>query len=320
MNEPKPIARNIIESRDPNPPLGHEFSRSDYPTIEKTLLSIQQDKYIAEARKQPGSRQLSDEEIKAFAKQTLDEMFILEQAARSPNIWDISPEVAQLISLIVDYSAPGTYYRPVKNDRWQDESFAWGLDRMRADIAARLGIHIAGLKTGRDLSSFAKMGLLDNTDPTLNALQPQARQSITNANLHFYYVGRPDEGQDIIKVINTPSSFVPKENVTVINTPDVDNAIDQTRKLGEYLHAQGDKNMVLVCQVPQIPRIMSIINHQKIIPDGVRVYVFLIPTPTLGLKDNTIGEVRRKLNTYITHRGEAQSFPYIILGGKVDQP
>ena len=97
---------------------------------------------------------LSEGDLREFTQQASAEVATLEAAATDPERWEISPETARAVERIIRFSAPGTYQRSFKPDRYRQFPWAAGLDRKADDVAAGLGIVLAGTVTGNDFSAF----------------------------------------------------------------------------------------------------------------------------------------------------------------------
>ncbi|QQG44756.1 MAG: hypothetical protein HYW86_02470 [Candidatus Roizmanbacteria bacterium] len=305
--------------KDPNPPLDHQFSFSDLPTIDDVLLSAKGDERFQDIYNNPKNLHPTEEEMKLIIDSARKEIYALECAARNPEIWNIDENTAKSIVLIVDFSAPGKYRYPRKPDQYEKFLYSWGMDRFRADAVAQAGILIAGKRTGHDLSAFGKVKLLSEKNIELANLRPEARKSIEESGLRFLYLGTPEEGESVRKVLVHPSSFVPAENVDIINNPKITNTLDQVMAMKDYLSQNttaikpGD-SILFVCHSPQLMRTLRLIEKQKATPPGINLIVLPLPIPTLGMKLYPEMEIKGMLGHYMTGVGSTAPFPYKIIG------
>ena len=261
-------------------------------------------------------RVLSDEELRESTQQALAEVATLEAAAIDPRRWEISPETAKAVKMISRLSAPGTYPRPFKPDRYQQFSWAAGLDRIADDAAACLGMVLAGRVTGNDFSAFKTVDRLDFNNPELNALKPRVRQAIIDSRIKFVYVGRSDEAAAIARVVNHPKAFIPASAVEIVTSPEIDNTLDQIRFLSEYFQRSGLNRGDIVTMVdfpPRLVRIMRMSEQSQPIPKGIELALFPVATPEAKTSGLPALEIRGAVGYYAT-TGQAalQSYPYKI--------
>ncbi len=318
MSESSIDADRIIQYRRLMPEYA-EYQKDDLPTTEKVLNDSKTD--IKRARHQKGSLGRTNKQLVLLATECLSEINRIELAARNPEKWNISKSEAHLTRLIVNLSARGTYLLPFKEDRFKDKPWAELMDRKRADTAAILGIHLAGIATNNDYSVFTKNRLLDGLDPELNDLRPSVRSSIQDANIHFLYLGNQQEADAIRKVVNSQSSFIPPVMVDIIDRLDdkpIDNTIGQVLVLKQYLinnsnlFKPGDKiDFVLG---PQAIRALRMCNRYEAIPQSLMPQVFPEPTPKIGFQEYPRNETRAAIFYSITNQSSLHPTPYKIIG------
>lgn len=332
----KPLPRKpILKGQNPNLQIeGQSDGIENFPSAEEVVEDFFKKKPVLDPttnrvlrlesdydRAKPVKRNLTRNELLDLARESLSEMAQLQAASTNPERWTIPKEVALGINDIFDYSAPGTYNAPAKNDRYRDKPWAWGMDRYRADLAARVGIVISGVATNRDFSFFAKDELLDGNDPYLNSKRDAAKQAIITAGIHFVYIARPDEGTAMKTALNQKLSFIPAENVTIISGPQVDNVLDQVRETRIYLQKQGKGrihgNVLFVAHGPQLVRMAGVIKEQSAIPQNLTTYFFPMVVPSTGLYEYPLMETKGRLSLIIRGRSALKSCNYTILGEQV---
>ena len=314
-----PIDRStIIQFRDLEPEFT-EYKTSDLPTATQVLSASKGD--IESARRQEGSLEISDHSIELLTNECLSEINRIELAARNPEKWKILKSEAQQTRLIVNLSAPGTYLLPVKEDRFNGNTWAVLMDRIRADTAAVLGIHLAGIATNNDYSMFTQNRLLDEFNPELNEHRPDVRKSIQDANIHFLYLGNKQEADAIRKVVNSKSSFIPPDMVDIfdkVGDKPIDNTIDQVLVIKQYLidnpnlfQAGARIDFVLG---PQAIRTLRMCSRYEAIPEALIPQVFPVPTPKSGIQEYPTWETRGAICRVITNQASINPTPYKIIG------
>lgn len=296
-----------------------DYEKSDLPTVSEVLEAGKGD--VLRARSQEGSLSMPDSDIEHLASDCLSEINRIEMAARNPDRWKISASDAKHTRLIVDFSGPGTYLLPFKEDRYVSKPWAALMDRKRADTAAILGIHLAGIVTGNDYSVFTKLRLLDGLDPSLNELRPDVQKSIYDANIHFLYLGTHQEAKAIHKAVQSPSSFIPPYMVDVIeNFEDrpIDNTTDQVLALKEFFRNKTNifqpNDRIDFVLGPQAVRVFRMCRQFEAIPQALVSQVFPEPTPEIGIHEYPLNEIRGAIFYTITGKSHINPSPYIIIG------
>ncbi|MDO8619151.1 MAG: hypothetical protein Q7R49_04395 [Candidatus Daviesbacteria bacterium] len=295
-----------------------EFKGSDLPTVAEVLVAGQAE--IA-SRFKPDNLPITDGDIERLVTVCLDEINRIESAARNPQRWEISPAEAAKTRLIIDFSAPGTYFLPFKDDRYKDKPWAILMDRRRADTSAILGIVLAGILTKEDYSIFTKYRLLNGLNPELANLRPGVRENILKTNLQFLYLGTPQEATAINKVLHSAYSFVPPEAVTVVDSVErhkIDNTIDQVKAIKEFFDTHTDLfqdgDIVDFVLGPQAVRVLRMCAQFKAIPNNLKVQVFPESTPKIGVREYATNESKAAIYYAVTKNASIEPHPFEIIG------
>jgi len=255
------------------------------------------------------------------------EMYRLETAALEYQGIPLTPDLAKQIKLFIRYSGSGTYYQPVKNDKYYDKAWANNLDRIGADAAAVIGIKAAGLATGKDFSQLtAHPRFPVKIDDLAHIAQSRqaVHESITSAGVRFLYTGREDETTAINGVLSNASAFIPKAAVDV-RIPKVApgqeiNTFTQTVDLKKYLEMQkangllrqGDR-IALVSFVPQAIRILRMMQQLDAIPKNIQLSVVPLATPQNGLPEYPLQEIKDTMYYIFTGKAATKSPEYSVI-------
>ena len=326
---------NILQLQKPYKETDYDIA-AELPTVEQVFNEAQIDIKKARIKNSQAEtpielREPTSSEQKKIIEDSLTRAKDIETAARNPNRWESLQQVAGRIKLIVDFSAPGTYFKPRKKDRYEHLIWAWNMDRIRADLAAIVGIQIAGSKTQHDFSIFSREELLFEFNPELNILRDQVRDSITESGLHFLYLSRSanqdhpaDEAEAIRKVIHSPSSFVPPKSVDIRDQGD--NTFDQVKALKEYLERNlqtesnpngflkpGDASVFVMGQ--QAIRTFANIAQFNAIPHELQAYILPMSTPQSGFNEYVTMETKGRIVYTMLGQAAQNLARYILLGG-----
>lgn len=212
----------------------------------------------------------------------------LEQAAQNPDLKKISSEDADLVKAIWVISAPGTYFKGRKDDRYENKEWALWADRQRINYAFGIGRRIAEIKMGKDFKGNLPVEL----------------ETMAEAAPLLVYNGRPDENAALIEAVKTPWLRIPeglgypKEKVLIIN-PLIENfdnrynLLDQIRSfhfpIGFKLNSED--LIGIVAHAPQVVRFLYALNEAGVIPTN-KVKIFPLPTPQSGIPGYPIQEIR----------------------------
>lgn len=212
----------------------------------------------------------------------------MEAAAQNPHLPETKEEAEKIKALWV-ISAPGTYFQARKNDRYKDKPWALWNDRQRINYA---------FKIGRKMEALTQMLPL------------------------IVYSGRPDEAAAISEAVRTPWLRIPqgleypRDKVFLINPSLIDNAIDQikTFRLPPALEIGPGDEIGLVIHAPQAVRFLyALACFKDIVPKGVSIRAFLLPTPKGGFPEYPLQELRGTVaNRFIASPAFAPEQPYPV--------
>lgn len=280
----------VLQHKYLNPPDHLPYDSSSFPNADSIYKAAVEAGDIARVLEYPNHRDLSEKELRKIMKDALAEITELEIAAREQNRRQVPFGVARSVKRIIRFSAPGTYYRPVKPDRYANNSWAKNMDRLADDDATCLAIEMAGVLTNQDFSMFKDIVLLDGLNPVLNNVRSQVQQAIRDSGIRLVYFGRPDEAEAIQKVIYRKGSFVHPSSVDVISITDPSgnddnvNTISQVKALKEYyeLNKPSEEIAVLCDFAPRLIRQDRIIAQYNALPEETILAVLPLATPAGG--------------------------------------
>lgn len=190
----------------------------------------------------------------------------------------IPPEIAKEIGLIWDFSGPGTYDEPFKEDRYKQFPWAERMDRKRLNHAVMLERAIIGAEAGNNPEEREEqLRILGN----LVARKRGLKDAIRKKGPYILYNGTSEENSVVEKVLLREGVVIPKEKVII---PDVNtsNTADQIKTFKWPEQVDKGKAIALISHSPHLARIVALINHSKPFPEGTRVYFFPVPTPQEG--------------------------------------
>jgi len=249
--------------------------------------------------------QVGENEAKHFAFKAFKRIHLLEQEARKPLLERITPTDIKDTRWAWNLSAPGTFFLPIKDDRYAGFPYTRWWDAKQIKYAAGFAIIV-----GRQRAGFPAVGKLS---------EDQLSESINKAPI-LIYNGRDDENRDLERAINEgrlPYGF-PIQKVHIINTKlgKKFNSLGQVQNLtvpsGEK-PSEGEL-MALFARPAQILRVLHKLNEEKNrFPKGVRLKPFPVRTSRGGLYDHWIREVCG-LWYYRYSSGDAAEEPYPIHG------
>lgn len=230
----------------------------------------------------------SDREgVVSFIEDALKLYQELEEAALNPEAhFPKTAQEASKIKALWVISAPGTYFKAEKNDRYRGKKWALWNDRQRVNYALQLGRRLAG----EDLPLIV-------------------------------YSGRPDEDAAVLEAAATPwlrfpqGNVYPKEKIFVINPiPPIDNLLDQIRtfRLPPGLQINSGYEIGVVIHAPQAIRLLYNLNNSRGgIPKEATLRIFPLPTPVTGMPEYPLQEVRGLINSkFIANPPIAADTPY----------
>lgn len=214
-----------------------------------------------------------------------------------------SPQEARKIKALWVISAPGTYFKAKKKDRYADKQWALWNDRQRINRAFSIGRYITELVSEETLSdNWAKV-----------------RESINEYGPFIIYNGRPDENEALSQAMKAPWLFLPSpriysaEKVFIINAG-VDNTVDNIKSFHLPMSVSinpGDE-IGIVIHAPQAVRFLFMLNQLKVsFPDNVIARIFPLPTPANGIPEYPLQELRGLIyNRFIVNPPLAATTPY----------
>lgn len=238
----------------------------------------------ADIRSRQG-KEVSIEDLKTVTDEAKRLIIMLDNCARSTNIWNVPKDIAQEPILFFNPSKPGLYKWLKKRkfpDAYAHEAFAPGIERKGADTAAQLAIISAGLYNDLDLTAFSKEPLL-GFNRELDLQKDMVRVTLLNSPHKILYMGNHEETADIEKVLSG-NSFIPRECVDVVNPNKITDTVSQVNQLHTYLRSNTQyKRVVTVVTSAQAARILNMYEYFDAIPAGMELYIFPLPIPDIGL-------------------------------------
>lgn len=259
----------------------------DYPLQSEIIL-----KTITDAQKRL-NRSITVGEIYYISLEAKNRMFELDTIARE-DIWDVSKKVAASPTLFFNPSKPGLYHWTRKRqspDPYHDEPFAPGIERVSADVTARLIALFSTRGWGYTFDGLAELNML-GFNPKLNVHADLIQQFIMESPHRILYMGNHEETENMQHVFmkrnrGNNSTFVPQNVVDMVEPSRITNTVDQIKVLGNELRSQEYahfKQIVIVATAPQAVRMAYICKKYNAIPNNMDVYIFPLPTPNNGLK------------------------------------
>lgn len=251
----------------------------------------------------------SPEEIKSIIRTLLEEIDELYKVASPEKAASaLTPDIAEKVVAIWDFSGAGTYYEPSKNDAYKDARWADNADRNRLNYSAFLCRKIAEL---RALGATLKGPIEEQ-----NERRTMAKELIATDGPTILYNGRHDENEAARRIRNE-NDIVPPRKFDISGV-DITKTFQQIRdfKLPDNLHQQG-KEIVLVAHAEQFPRILRMLQHYKTLPADMTVRICPLPTPENGREEYATWEGRGLLFYMLLskeHEAEREPYPHIIHG------
>ena len=332
MSDTEPVG--ITQKRlDQLPAVWHErFELSDLPHGLVILDNVfhqprnSEDKpgEVLNAKKHPDYIGKTDQELYKFVSDLisdcLTEMADYERISREPVEERLKhlKEVATIITRILIPSAPGTYYRLNKEDRYKDDPAMQGAGRLREDQAALLAIVIAGIKEGwpdEELLVFLKEHVLTSNNQKLNALREKARGAVLHTGIRLAYSGREDEIKAVDRVLNQTNSFIPRDCVDFLGPEGVDNTVDQIKKYKEYLQSNLKPGKAYIIPInAQGIRSMRMAGAFHMVPPETTTYVYAMPTLTgWQAEDYRTKEIKGTVFYTLTNQASFTPTPHTLI-------
>lgn len=129
------------------------------------------------------------------------------------------PETAKEIGIIWDFSGPGTYDEPFKEDRYKQFPWAKGLDRKRLNHTAMLERAIIEAKGENDPLEARTLG-------NISSRKRRLKDAIREKGPYIFYNGTSYENAVIRDVVLCEGIIVPEEKV-ILASKGVYNTIEQ---------------------------------------------------------------------------------------------
>mgnify|MGYP001578133396 CR=1 FL=1 len=247
--------------------------------------------------------EIPEAEVKSFVKDVIEEMNLLEKIGeRDKRLVDLPNEVIKDIEVIWVFSGPGTYDRPVKEDRYKDYPWARGMDRARLNYAAQLARKITMARTNEDFKS--PLSAIEKT-------KQLTKKAILESGPYVIYNGTAEENENIKEVLTREGVIMPPEKVIIIEEP-IEKTVDQikTFKLPEGIN-MTNKEIAVVSHAPHLSRIVRMINRYKPFPPDTKIRLFPLATPDEGKKEYAQNEAIGLLYyIYVSDDHDAVEEPY----------
>lgn len=231
----------------------------------------------------------------------------IEEAALNPEPHlPITPEDASKIKALWVISAPGTYFKASKKDRYEDKPWAAWNDRQRVNYALHLGRKLAEVRLGHKLSeSWSEL-----------------EREIKEEGPMIIYSGRPDEAKALFEAAQVPwlrfpqGLSYPKDSISIIEPePDhIDNLLDQIRtfQLPEGMRINKEDEIGVAIHAPQAVRLLYSLNNSRGgLTEKATLRIFPLPTPKEGIPEYPLQEIRGLINyRFIADPPNSADTPY----------
>jgi len=314
-------------------PWNEPFIPNDLPTaasiLEKVFQKPDSEKKIKageviNAKNEADYIGMSNEELKVevprLINKCLDEMSPYETISRKPakeRLVDLK-KIADDVTIVLVRSSAGDYYHLNKEDRYKDDPSMQGAERVRSDQATILAIVLAGIKAkwpDEELLLFLNQHVLTDDNQQIQALREKARQAILDSKIRIVYTGREDEVWAANIVLRQKNIFIPSERVDILDPKEIDNTVDQTKKLAEYLHnnLQPGEAVIEPSNIQGI-RSMRMAKACGMIPPHNKAYIYAMGTVggEKSLKYRT-DEVKGTVFYALTGQAAFDPAPYTII-------
>ncbi|MBI2017877.1 hypothetical protein HYS92_02395 [Candidatus Daviesbacteria bacterium] len=254
-------------------------------TPQAVLQSIKQVELWAEALKEKDLHEVSsflDEAVRTYQQ--------LEEAAQGSQL-NLNQEDADRIKAIWVISAPGTYFKRNKKDRYANKEWAHWADRRRINYGFKVARRLAEIRAGREITGNipSELDLIRKYGPII------------------IYNGRSDENAHLIEAAKVPWFRIPEglgyppDRVSIINPVDHPrfntekyNLLDQiqTFSLPLNLQIQSGDEIGVVAHASQAVRVLYALEGSGAFPAGVMAWMFSLPTPDNGFPEYPTQEIR----------------------------
>ena len=244
--------------------------------------------------------EVGKDEIITFAKETLVRIRELEEASNTRLLERITIQDINDMTAIWCPSAPGTWFKPWKYDRYNKTSYTKWWDKDQILISITISDAIGRLRAG--------------FSPVSNISRKSQNQA-TRLSPKIIYNGRPDENAAIREAIDQDGfrSYYLKNNIHLIDTGRGEkyNSLDQARsfRLPDRDAEHGDR-IGIVIRPGQAVRMLHFLNQPKNhFPEGVSVKIFPVKTGVEGIPHHHVQEACGLLYYHFSS-GDAAKNPY----------
>ena len=227
----------------------------------------------------------------------LNEINKMEYLSEKENIESsLTKDIAHKIAVLWDFSGPGVYSGPDRDDRYKDIPWTRNMERDRLNYTFAIFKKITKL-----LESKMNIFLRKNKPIIL-------------------YNGTIDENNKLRNVIKTGEVDIPKEKFIIIDNENIHSTNDQIKTIiwPKELHKHG-KEIGLISHAPHLWRIVHVLNQYDNLPKDMKIRLFPIKTPENKTKEYAEMEIMGLLYySYVAKEKSAstKAYPYIIHGEK----
>lgn len=245
------------------------------------------------------SEDITDQSLDVFSASALRAYRVFQHQL------ELGTEDASKIKALWVISAPGTYFKASKEDRYKDKPWAAWNDRQRVNKALHLGRRLAEVKLGHPLSDK----------------WAQQERELGSEGPLVIYSGRPDEKEALLEAAVVPwlrfpqDSVYPRDKIFVVNPkPPIDNLLDQIRtfRLPPGLEINSGDEIGVIIHAPQAVRLLyNLSNSLGGISERATIRIFPLPTPKIGIPEYPIQEIRGIVyGSYIKNPPVVGAAPY----------
>ncbi|MDO8575792.1 MAG: hypothetical protein Q7R90_00585 [bacterium] len=251
--------------------------------------------------------EIPEQKIKQVIEKSLSEIEELETAAGAGRaLAALTPEIARTISAVWIFSGPGTYDKPVKEDRYKQYPWARGMDRARLSYGAWLV---------RKISEKVSGEVMRGPMTELPRLVADAREMISRSGPVILYNGTELENSVVKDVLTRTGIVIPPEKVMVAGEG-IQNTVDQVKtfELPEKLHHAGGE-IGIISHAPHLMRVTHMLSQYHPLPDDMSVRLFPIASPKEGREEYVETEIKALLYyVFIGKNAHEDAYPSIVHG------
>lgn len=273
---------------------------------------------IQNALARNGSRQLPEHTLNEVIHNLRNIALLIESQGRGTRKWKRFESIADSVGLIVNFSAPGLYTDPWKEDNYKDYPYMNYGDRRLADAAAKMGIIIGGIRNGTDYRKILEDPILTGFEPDFAPYRDNIQSAVKLSNIQFAYYGKKEEADAVKKALKGTRAYIPEDSVT-FHTNGIIDTLDQTKQLGKDLRAALEIGSLKPGQIIVMPvlsqavRILPMMKEQETIPDELTLALMPVPTTTPGVSEYVQREISKTMWSIINGDAAIQPQRAIIL-------